>query len=106
MIKRIELSLLFGFLLFSVNLFPQQNNFEVYSIQEGLQNSSIFKIFQDSRGILWLGTQGGGLIRFEGGRFSAYTENDGLADNSVREITEDHSGNLWIGTESGLNMFN
>ncbi|KPK86892.1 MAG: hypothetical protein AMS27_04055 [Bacteroides sp. SM23_62_1] len=63
-------------------------------------------MFQDSRGIIWLGTQGGGMIRFEGKEFHSYTTNDGLFSNSVRAFAEDRHGNIWIGTDDGLNLFN
>jgi ligand-binding sensor domain-containing protein len=104
--RQFTIACLFLLCLIKSSLLSQQNNFNIFSIQEGLPNSSVFTMFQDSRGIIWLGTQGGGLIRFEGRLFESYTTNDGLFNNSVRAITEDRHGNLWIGTDGGLNLFN
>ncbi len=106
MIHRFITTSLFLFCLITASIFSQYNNFKVFSIQDGLPNSSIYEIFQDSRGIIWLGTQGGGLIRFEGRDFQSYTVNEGLLSNTVRSITEDRSGNLWLGTDGGINLFN
>jgi signal transduction histidine kinase/ligand-binding sensor domain-containing protein/DNA-binding response OmpR family regulator len=55
-------------------------------------------------GALWLGTNGGGVIRYAGGRFTAITEAQGLSSNLVRSIYVAPDGRLWIGTENrGLN---
>ncbi len=105
MVRRFTINCLLSLCLLQVSLFAQQNNFTAYSIQEGLPNSSIFTLFQDSRGIIWLGTQGGGLLRFEGKDFRSYTTREGLLNNSVRAICEDAKGNLWVGTDGGLNLF-
>ena len=57
---------------------------------------------------LWLGTNGGGLVRFEisTGRCIHFTNDDGLANNVVCGILKGNSGNLWISTNNGLSCFN
>jgi ligand-binding sensor domain-containing protein/two-component sensor histidine kinase len=62
-------------------------------------------LFVDHEGILWAGTEGGGIVRRKDGQFKAFTTADGLADNIVEAIYEDHEGNLWIGTLGGLSRF-
>ena len=66
-------------------------------------------IHLDSKGVLWLGSDGFGLYRRmadERGNYSfkAYTMADGLASNNVKGILEDDSGNLWISTNNGLSF--
>jgi signal transduction histidine kinase/ligand-binding sensor domain-containing protein len=58
--------------------------------------------------ILWLGTKGGGLNRFDKrtGSFSALTEKDGLPNNVVYGILSDEEGNLWMSTNNGISRFN
>ncbi len=65
-------------------------------------------IHEDSRGDLWIGTEGGGLLLFDPltGRYTAYTEKEGLCNNSILNVIEDKNGNLWISTFNGLAKFN
>ena len=37
--------------------------FDRYNIDDGLSQNTVYEVFQDSRGYIWLGTQGG-LDRF------------------------------------------
>ena len=71
----------------------------------GLKQSYILSLFVDSRGILWIGTKGGGLTQLKDGQFTAYTTEQGLSDNTVQTITESQDGSLWIGTNRGLTRF-
>lgn len=54
--------------------------------------------------ILWIGTLGGGLTRFDTrtGRFSIFTEKDGLPSNTINSLLTDPQGRLWAGTNKGL----
>ncbi|MBX7173628.1 MAG: hypothetical protein K1X72_21850 [Pyrinomonadaceae bacterium] len=58
--------------------------------------------------ILWLGTKGGGLNRFDKQTetFSALTEKDGLPNNVIYGILSDDEGNLWLSTNNGISRFN
>jgi signal transduction histidine kinase/CheY-like chemotaxis protein/HPt (histidine-containing phosphotransfer) domain-containing protein/streptogramin lyase len=60
----------------------------------------------DRDGNLWLGTFGGGLVRYQNGRFEVYRARDGLSDDTVLSLFEDREGSLWVGTSNdGLNRF-
>ncbi len=69
-------------------------------------------MYEDKNGVLWIGTQTGGLNRFErnDNKFISY-KNDpadpwSLSNNQVTSICKDHSGYLWISTMGGgLNKF-
>ncbi|MBN1783236.1 response regulator [bacterium] len=71
-----------------------------------LPESHVITIFEDSRGIIWLGTIRG-LCRFDvkRRRFVLFGTNHGLASNHVNAITEDKQGHLWIGTLKGISRF-
>ncbi len=56
----------------------------------------------DSRGTLWLGTVGNGLLRLRDGKVSQLTRADGLASDDVLSLAESPDGSLWIGTSDGL----
>jgi ligand-binding sensor domain-containing protein len=86
-------------------LFSQRYNFVNYSVEEGLPQSQIYSIYQDSQGYLWFGTYGGGLSRFDGINFENYNEERGLSCSFVRSIAEYENGTLLIGTDEGLFIF-
>ena len=58
--------------------------------------------------VLWIGTGGGGLNRFdtETGRFTYFKKKDGLPDNVVYTVLDDDAGNFWMSTNQGLSRFN
>ncbi|MEW6157313.1 MAG: two-component regulator propeller domain-containing protein [Verrucomicrobiota bacterium] len=71
-----------------------------------LGSSRILKLFEDRRGVLWIGTETGGLSSYDRGEFKNYTTRDGLPGMQINAIGEDHEGHLWIGTVSnGLSRF-
>ena len=90
----------------AVPIFAQHYNFKTFTMDDGLGESVIHTVFQDRKGILWIGTYGGGIDRYNGAAFTNYSKKDGLSDNSICSIIEDREGNLWIGTVNGLNKYN
>jgi ligand-binding sensor domain-containing protein/serine phosphatase RsbU (regulator of sigma subunit) len=104
MLKRVFLYAAFV-ALFIPHLHSQQNFFRTFSFKEGLPQSTVWCLLQDSRGYIWMGTDGGGVSRFDGNRFETFTISDGLSDNKVRSLCEDSKGNIWIGTNSGITLY-
>jgi signal transduction histidine kinase len=68
----------------------------------GLLSDSIRTLHLDSAGVLWIGTQGGGLSRWNQGRLATFTSREGLPDNTISQILEDDSGRLWLGCNRGI----
>src|ERR1700759_471800 len=108
---KIRVILLSAVTLFTIPVSKAQisgTRFRRISTDQGLSNSTINCIFQDSRGFMWFGTRDG-LNRYDGTKFTIYRndENDpnSLCDNFVRCMYEDASHNLWIGTSYGLSRF-
>ena len=83
----------------------QQFDFQNYSVADGLAQSQVYAMINDSQGYIWMGTQGGGLSRFDGINFTSFTVRDSLSNNYVESLFEDKEGNIWVGTQSGLNKF-
>jgi len=81
----------------------QKLPFPGYNIREGLVDSVVFAMMQDSRGFIWIGTRTG-LSRFDGLEFQNYSYRDGLAHNVVRSMCEGPDGSLYFGTEGGVSM--
>lgn len=68
-----------------------------------LENLSIWRIFKDRKGFIWLCTQEQGLIKLDTDlqilkKFNQ--DNSGLTTNNIRTVEEDNDGNIWIGTET------
>ncbi|MBC8123823.1 MAG: response regulator [Gemmatimonadaceae bacterium] len=91
------------------------NSFTVYkpdlSDRMSLPHGHIRALYEDRAGLLWIGTYGGGLSRFnqKTGKFTHY-KNDptnpySLSHNDVLSLYEDQAGMLWVGTGQGLNRF-
>lgn len=76
---------------------------QTYNRESGLANEYVFKIFVDSKGTKWFGTDGGGMSSFDGKNWKTYMPMHGLADYWVYSFTEQSDGTLWVGTWAGLN---
>lgn len=63
------------------------------------------RIFQDKSGNLWFGTNGDGVIRYNGDSLEYFGVKDGFGGYAVRAIVEDKKGNVWFGTSGGLTRY-
>lgn len=88
------------FILFSTLLNAQTYHFTNYSVKDGLAQSNVSGIIQDSAGFFWLATDGG-VSRFDGKNFINYTTENGLADNNVSAIFLAKDNRIWLGHENG-----
>ena len=65
----------------------------------------IVALYVDKDGVVWAGTWGGGLARFDGHSWKNYTVSDGLPSNHVFMLGAAKDGGLWVGTSHGLARF-
>jgi len=56
----------------------------------------------DDDGVVWCGTWGGGLARFDGKQWKNYSSRDGLPSNHIFMLYKDDNGKIWAGTSHGL----
>ncbi len=68
--------------------------------------SSIRCIYEDGNNNIWIGTDGDGILKFDGKKFQKFTMKEGLSANHVRSIIQDNVGNFWISTIEGLDIYN
>jgi ligand-binding sensor domain-containing protein/serine phosphatase RsbU (regulator of sigma subunit) len=69
-------------------------------VKDGLVQSNVTGVVQDSAGFYWIAT-GGGVSRFDGQNFINYTTEFGLTDNNVSAIFIDKHQHLWLGHQNG-----
>ena len=97
------------FLLSTVQLLRAQSyDIDFITSSDGLSNSSVIKVFQDSDGVMWFGTWDG--LNSWNSRFfriwkSQTDDPSTLSSNVVRDIAEDKDGYLWVTTDRGVDRF-
>ena len=78
--------------------------FQNLSLDEGLSQSTVLAIEQDSLGLMWFCTQDG-LSRYDGSAFrifrKKFSDSTSIAHNRLSAILEDRDGQIWIGTNGG-----
>jgi len=79
--------------------------FENISVPEGLSNSTVNYIFQDSNGFLWISTADG-LNRYDGNSIKVFKNdpNDSttIPSNDCSAKAEDEDGFIWIGVSKNI----
>lgn len=77
-----------------------------YSVSNGLSNNFVRCLYEDSKGIIWAGTMGGGLNRIDKSNIVAFHPSNGFIDDNVHCIIEDELGYLWLSSNKGLFAIN
>jgi len=80
-----------------------------FTTRQDLPGQEILKVFEDSRGRIWVGTYehgtGAGVGCYDGRSWVNYTNRSGLASDCVYSMFEDPVGNMWFGTTRGISIF-
>ncbi len=63
---------------------------------------SVFGLYEDSQGAVWVGTFGSGLLRIEGRQIRRLGTREGLFSDQIATILEDGLGNFWLGSPQGV----
>tara|TARA_R110000868_G_scaffold304437_16_gene565245 strand:+ start:17155 stop:20376 length:3222 start_codon:yes stop_codon:yes gene_type:complete len=104
-LKKISFSLLLLFIgLQVVSAQDMSIRFEQITTEDGLSQSTVNAILQDSRGFLWFATDDG-LNRYDGYEFKVYRNDPydlfSISNNQISTIIEDKNGAIWVGTKGG-----
>lgn len=88
---------------------PAGDNFETFSLEEGLPDNVVYSVLEDPRGNLWFGTNSG-LVKFNPDKCQCelFTVDDGLLGNqfNYHSATKGHDGYFYFGSMDGLIAFN
>lgn len=87
-------NLLIFFLFAFVNMFGQQNNLKLFTVDDGLPSNIIFDIQQDETGYLWIATDKGS-VKFDGDDFTQIN-----TQKTTNLVTNKNT--IYIGLENGL----
>ena len=68
----------------------------------GLPANGILALAADPQGHVWIGTSGGGVLRYDGETFQSIRLGPSALSNIVEAVLCDRDGRLWFGTRSGL----
>ena len=109
--RNFNFTICFLFALFLCTIKGNGQSVEYYHLNNnnGLSNSAVNTIFQDSENIMWFGTWDG-LNRYDGTLFEQYRpqsrEKASLSHQIIRSISEENNKFLWITTDYGINRMN
>ena len=81
-------------------------NFRHITVEDhGLSESTVYDIFQDSKGYMWISTDNG-LNKYDGYSMKSYqymhNDENSISKGAPRTIFEDSNGNIWVSTNEGL----
>jgi ligand-binding sensor domain-containing protein len=96
-----QLITVFFLFILVLSSFAQEYSYRHYTVQDGLAQSQVMYLFQDSKGFIWASTKGG-VSRFDGISFVNYNQKDGMLDHHVELMLEDQSGTIWFLSPDGL----
>jgi len=65
----------------------------------------VFAVWVDPQDVVWAGTWGGGVSRYDGRRWTKLSTRDGLAGNVVYSIVQGEDGVFWFGTDKGISRY-
>lgn len=107
----LRLAILKILLFFSVCTFAQERSdfyFTRVNGENGLSESNVKSILQDSYGFMWFGTKNG-LNRYDGTSILQFNCDDleaGTGNHNISALYEDKERNLWVGTDRGVYLYN
>jgi ligand-binding sensor domain-containing protein len=66
-----------------------------YTAADGLRRDDVYRLHEDARGDIWVGTMGGGAFRWR--RDSQHFERIASLADSASAFADDNAGNVWLG---------
>lgn len=94
-----------------VSFDPKTEKFDPFTDKEGnnpLRNATPYFVLEDSKGLLWIGTENGLYQINRENRFTkvyrARKGQNSLSSDIIYTILEDEAGMLWLGTTDGLDI--
>ncbi|HET8715089.1 MAG TPA: two-component regulator propeller domain-containing protein [Holophagaceae bacterium] len=84
-------------------LSAQEAAFRRFGLDDGLPQSQVTALMEDSHGFLWVGTNTNGLARLSAGAFTPFGIRQGVQARSISDLMEDRQGHVWAASfDTGL----
>jgi ligand-binding sensor domain-containing protein len=80
-------------------------NLTRYTMDDGLPYRMVLSIAAGPDGVMWFGTFGAGVSRFDGQNWTTYKKEEGLPHNEIRSISVGSDDAVWLGTKHGVSRF-
>ena len=80
-------------------LWAQHPTYWQLTDDNGLPSMTVYDLFQDSKGFIWLGTDAG-IARYDGNKFNTFKIKQSKS-NAVSYIQESRDGTIWFMNFSG-----
>lgn len=100
------INLLFPVQIVAQGIQEEYHTVKVLKLQDGLPNQNINDIFFDDKGFAWIGTFGGGVVRYDGESFVTFSSETSprLRTDYVSELCQDDYDRLWIAEARGVDI--
>ena len=82
-----------------------QHAFATIGMENGMPHNFVEDIMKDSRGFVWIATNGGGICRYDSHQFVVFNQSSDshpIRSNFVKAICEDALHRLWLIGEGGI----
>lgn len=68
----------------------------------GFGSSNVRVLHEDVNGVLWIGTNDRGIVKYENGNFTIYNKESGILSNTIRDIASTDDGEIYCATPEGI----
>ena len=87
-----------------------QNNYEFIPLSDDINQTTISTIIKDNDGMLWLGSSGDGVFKYNSLDFKTYKKEainkvNSLNSSFIHTLLKDKHNNIWAGTQEGINKY-
>ena len=73
-----------------------------FTILRNIPYNYINTVAEDNNGLIWIATEGDGMVSYDGSDYKQYKSDKGLLSNFCYFVTVDANNTVWVGHKNGL----